>query len=245
MKTGIWLTTANVAMVEIASILGFDMAVFDLEHGIMDPTALEALVGLSTARGVAPYLKVAAPEPRFIMEGLDRGAAAVIVPQIQDLAHAERVTAYAKYPPMGKRGGSGGRVASYARSEASFYTTTNTKVKCIAMIETYGALRDIDAIAALGTVDGLFVGPTDLALSCGRGSYTQSDADFDDITRVANAAKNAGKSFLWPAWSEREQAKAVELGAETIILSDEIGALKSGMEDRLSAAQPFLEKARQ
>lgn len=241
MKKGIWLTTANVAMVEIASDLDFDVAVFDLEHGIMDSSALEALVGLTTALGIAPYLKAGAPEPRFIMEALDRGAAAVIVPQLQDLDHAERVTAYSKYPPVGKRGGSGGRVASYKRSEASYYPAANIRIKCIAMIETAGALRDVEAIAALDTVDGLFAGPTDLALSRGRGSYTQSSDDFEDITRIAEAAQRAGKAFIWPAWSAKEQEKAVELGAETIILSDEIGALRSGMESRLDAAKPYLE----
>lgn len=240
MKAGIWLTTPNVAMVEMAAELGFGVAVFDLEHGIMDPSALEALVGLSAALGVTPFLKVAASERRFVMEGLDRGACGVILPQIEDWRHAKQATAFAKYPPLGKRGASGGRVFGYQRADAQFYETQNTASKCIVMIETKGALRDVADIAALDTVDGLFVGPTDLALSCGRKAYEQSDVDFADIERIAKAAKAAGKSFMWPAWSAREQGFARDLGADTVIVSDEFGALRSGM---VSAMTAFLQPA--
>lgn len=237
MNAGVWLSTPNVAMVEMAAQLEFGVAVFDLEHGIMDSAALEALVGLSRSLGVPPFLKVAASERRFVMEGLDRGASGVILPQIEDWCHAKQATAFAKYPPVGKRGASGGRVFEYQRVDARFYENQNVANKCIVMIETKGALRDVADIAALDTVDALFVGPTDLALSCGREAYEQSDADFADIERIARAAKAAGKGFWWPAWSAREQHKAREFGADTVIVSDEFGALRSGMLAAMTAFQ--------
>ncbi|MFC3053236.1 HpcH/HpaI aldolase family protein [Kordiimonas pumila] len=240
MKKAIWLTTTNVAMVEMASTMDIDLAVFDLEHGIMDPSALEALVGLTKAHGISPFLKTAAPEARFVMESLDRGADGIVIPQVQDFAHAKRVSAYAKYPVLGKRGASGGRVFNYARADADFYHSQNTETKCLVMIETAGALADVEAIAGLATVDGLFVGPTDLALSLGRGAYMQSDQDFADIAKIAQAAKQEGKLFVWPAWSAKEQVYAVQLGADIVVVADEMGSLKMGLETSLSAARQSL-----
>ncbi|MFC4349577.1 aldolase/citrate lyase family protein [Kordiimonas lipolytica] len=241
MKLGVWLATANTAVIEMAKDLRADFAVFDLEHGIFDPTALDALVGFAAALGVLPVVKAGAPEGRFVMEALDRGAAAVLIPQVRDYGHARDVTAYAKYPPLGCRGASGGRVFGYRPASASFYRVEDTRKPCYVMIETAGALEDVEAIAALPTVDGLFVGPTDLALSRGRPAYEQSPADFADIVRIAAAARAAGKPWIFPAWSEAEQRFACDHGASMMVVTNEHGALKAGLQAGLDSARQRLE----
>ncbi|SDE67417.1 aldolase/citrate lyase family protein [Kordiimonas lacus] len=240
MKLGVWLATANTVAIEMAKDLRADFAVLDLEHGIFDPTALDALVGFATAEGVLPIVKAGAPEGRFVMEALDRGAAAVLIPQVRDLGHAQNVTAYAKYPPMGCRGASGGRVFGYKPASASFYRNEDTRKPCYVMIETAGALKDVDAIAALPTVDGLFVGPTDLSLSCGRPAYEQSAADFEDIARIAAAAAANDKPWIFPAWSDVEQRFARDHGASMMVVANEHGALKTGLQAGLDSARQRL-----
>jgi len=230
MKLGVWLATANIAVVEMAKALQADFAVLDLEHGIFDPTALEALVAFADELGVAPVVKAGAPEARFVMEALDRGAAAVLIPQVRDYTHALGVTAYAKYPPLGCRSASGGRVFGYKGASAEFYRNEDARKPCYVMIETAGALKDVEAIAALPTVDGLFIGPTDLALSRGRQGYEQSPEDFKDMAFIAMAAAANGKPWIFPAWTETERAFAYEHGASMIVIANEHGALKAGLQ---------------
>ena len=80
---------------------------------------------------------------------------------------------------------------------------------------------------ALATVDGVFMGPTDLSLSRGRGAYRNTDADKADLKRVIDAAKAAGKPWIMPAWSLAEQRDAIARQAGMIVISEEVGALQA------------------
>jgi 4-hydroxy-2-oxoheptanedioate aldolase len=96
------------------------------------------------------------------------------------------------------------------------------------MIEDAGAIEQIEDILALDTVDGVFIGPSDLSLRRERGAYSRTDADFDDLARIAAAANGAGKPWLLPAWSPEEQRFAVDHGADQLAVVMEHGALKAG-----------------
>jgi 4-hydroxy-2-oxoheptanedioate aldolase len=103
------------------------------------------------------------------------------------------------------------------------------------MIEDAGAIEQIDAILALDTVDGVFIGPSDLSLRRERGAYARTDGDFADLARIAAAARNAGKPWLLPAWSREEKRFAVEHGADQMALTMEHGALLAGLSAALDA----------
>jgi 4-hydroxy-2-oxoheptanedioate aldolase len=116
-----------------------------------------------------------------------------------------------------------------------YYDTENAMTRCYPMIESAAALADIEAILALPTVDGLFVGPSDLSLDSGRGAYRNTDADKADLRKIAEAASKAGKPWIMPAWSRAERAFAIELGASLMVVADEYGSIWMGLED---AAKP-------
>ena len=80
-------------------------------------------------------------------------------------------TAFAKFPPLGARGFGGGKTVNYMPAPRHFVESENRRTKCWVMIETVQAQEDVEAIAALETVDGLFIGPNDLSLAHGRGEY--------------------------------------------------------------------------
>jgi 4-hydroxy-2-oxoheptanedioate aldolase len=116
-----------------------------------------------------------------------------------------------------------------------YYTRENAGTLCLPMIESAEALEDVEAILALPTVDGVFVGPSDLSLSRGRGAYAKTEADFADLRRIAAAAKAAGKPWIMPAWAPVERKLARELGAAWQVTVDEYGALWTGIEMGLKA----------
>lgn len=226
---GIWLSTPQVALIELAADAGFERLVLDLEHGQFDQAELNLLIPMARALGFRVFAKVVGPGAVWIQQALDFGADGVVVPHVLGVAHAREVCAAAKYPPLGNRSFAGGRVVRYREMSATFTADENRRVQCLPMIESAEALADVEAILELPTVDGLFVGPTDLALSRGRPAYTFGDADREDLERIAHAAKGAGKYWVFPAWSGAEQRFAREMGAQWSVVLDEHGVLSAGI----------------
>ncbi|WP_280192627.1 HpcH/HpaI aldolase family protein [Delftia sp. PS-11] len=236
----LWLSTPNYIAAEIAADLGFSRVLYDIEHGPFDLTKMFEYFAFCKALGLQIYAKVLAPERSAVQSALDFGADAVLIPHVQSAADAERVCAFAKYPPLGDRSVSSGRVTRYQSGSTQFYAEQNCATRCIPVIETAGALDDIDAIAALPCVDAIFVGPTDLALRRGRGAYRFCEESTSDVLRCVRAAKAAGKPWIFPAWTSLELGLARKHGAEFCFCINEFRVLRQGMEAataRFSAAR--------
>jgi 4-hydroxy-2-oxoheptanedioate aldolase len=232
---GFWFSSPNFVAAEIAARQGYRNAVLDIEHGSFDLAALDRFIPFARALGFNVMAKVLAPERSPIQQALDFGASAVVIPHIQGEAHARQVAAYAKFPDPGapglrERSYAGGRTVQYQGPDAEFFARENAATRCLPMVETPGALAEIDGILALPTVDGVFVGPSDLALRRGRGSYQRNDADWKDIETIAKAAKAAGKPWYMPAWAPVEREISVRLGVSAMICTMEFGSLYSGIE---------------
>lgn len=229
----VWLSTPHQAMMEIASDMGFGHVVLDIEHGLFDLEATDRIIALGKALGMKIHAKVLGPETIPIQQALDMGCDSVIIPHIGDLSHAREVTRSAKYPPLGKRSFSGTRPARYNVVKPDYYERENATTRCYPMVESAAALNEIEAILALPTVDGLFMGPSDLSLDRGRGAYRNTDADKADLRRVAAAAKAAGKPWVMPAWTKAEREYATELGATYLVVADEYGSLLLGLAESI------------
>jgi 2-keto-3-deoxy-L-rhamnonate aldolase RhmA len=237
-----WLERPSIVACEIAQLLGYKTVILDMEHGAIGEEACDAIVALSRAVGLRCIVRVAAPSRILIQQALDYGAAGVMLPQLADLEHAAEACAYAKFPPIGTRGAGYSRITkygAYTNVDDAFFDAQNRETRCYAMIETAGAFRDREAIAALPVVDGFFVGPSDLSMARKRGSFKFSQGDIEDFTAVALAAKKAGKTFGLPSPGAKSFALAVELGASFVTVCDDITALRVGLESGLKIAQSY------
>ena len=229
MKLAFWLETPSQAACEVAAAARFDIALFDMEHGVISNGELDRLVPLCRGLGLETFVRVGTADRLAIQHALDTGADGVILPQIRDAAHAREATAYAKYPPLGSRGMGFGRIQGYGAMADDFAERENRRTLCYAMIETPTALAEAGAIAALDTVDGLFVGPGDLSLSRGRGPNRWREADLADLRAIADAAAGAGKHFATTG-GEKPVARALgeEVGAAFMSACDDLSALVAG-----------------
>jgi 4-hydroxy-2-oxoheptanedioate aldolase len=230
-RSAVWLSGPNAAAAEIAADIGYRAAVLDIEHGSFDLDALDRFIPLLKGLGLEVLAKVLGPGRGPIQQALDFGADAVIIPHILNAEHAERVCAFAKFPPVGDRSFAGGRTVGYGAPDDEWLKGQDTKTRCYPMIEQAGALREIERILALETVDGVFIGPSDLSLRRDRGVYKRTPADFADLKIVADAATAAGKHWLLPAWSVSEKEFALANNAHTLVLTMEHGALAHGLKD--------------
>lgn len=226
----LWLSEPNFYYAEIAYACGVRRLVLDIEHGLFPLQDLDRFLAFTRAKGIHVLAKVAGPHAEAIQQAIDCGADGVIIPHIMNLAHAQELCAVAKFPPLGQRSYFGGRPVGYMKPSSTYFDDENRRVLCLPMIETPGALADVEAIAALPCVDGLFPGPTDLALTLGRGAYVFDDANRADLLRCAQAATSLGKIWVLPAWTAPERAFAREHGAHEVVVNTQTMVIRHGIQ---------------
>ena len=119
-QLGFWLETENQPACELGAILGYDVVIFDMEHGVISSTVADRLTSLCKTLGLTVFSRVSAAERVPIQQALDSGVDGVIIPQIQDAEHARAVSADAKYPPLGSRGVGFNRTMGYRATGSDF-----------------------------------------------------------------------------------------------------------------------------
>lgn len=239
---GCWLSAPDTVFIEMAAEIGFKALVLDVEHGTLSLADLDKLIPLARALGLTVLVKVTGPQAEPIQQALDFGANGVVIPHIGTAGHAASVCQAAKYPLLGTRSYAGARPVRYGAPAADYFDADNRMTACYPMIETAEALADVEAILALPTVDGVFVGPSDLSLTRGRGGYRFTDDDRADIARIAAACVAAGKPWIMPAWSPAERAFASAHGAGLQVIVEQQSAMADGMKAAIRQARSALEK---
>lgn len=225
-----WMSTPNLDLLEIAANAGFKRVVLDIEHNGFDADRREALVVVARTLGLAVCAKIEAPEPVWVQRAVDLGVDAVILPHVDTLVAAEAALAACKYPPLGTRSYAAGRSVGFRAPADGYFARQNRTVLCLPMIETAAAFDDVDRLLASPLVDGIFVGPFDLALTRGRSTYAFSDADRADIAHLAAAARAAGKPWWMPTWRPEEQRFALDEGASVRVIAAEHQLFQLGLE---------------
>ncbi|MBT3890149.1 MAG: host specificity protein [Planctomycetaceae bacterium] len=211
---------------------GFDGFWVDLEHSQATADQLRAVFMTARANGMGQFVRMAPTGYHEVTQYLELGAEGVMAAQIHNADQAAEFTSWAKFPPQGIRGmNTGGADCGYTTRDASeFYAQSNSENFVAIQIETLGSLEQANQIAALDGVDQLFVGPSDLSIALEVYPDFHSEKLWDAVAAVAASCKEHGKSWGAvapdPAWAER----AAELGCQLISMSNEVVALKQGVD---------------
>jgi len=205
---GAWCQICSPYTAEIMAREGFDFLAIDLEHAPTDTAILLELVRAMDGTGVQPFVRAPWNDFVAIKKILDTGVSGVVVPYVNTKEEAEAVVKACKYPPEGIRGMSGSpRAAGYGRSPMEYLKRANAEIMVITQVETATAVENIDAILTVDDLDGVFIGPMDLATSMGHfGDATQPKVQAA-IATVEQKTLAAGK-VLGTVAGTWEQAKA-------------------------------------
>ena len=162
---GGWLSMANTHSAEIMGGLGFDWLCIDLQHGLLDYRDLTHMLPAISTGDTTPLVRVPWNEPYEIMKVLDAGAYGVIVPMVNNREETERAVAACRYPPDGNR--SYGPIRAAVYGGRGYAAEANGQIACIVMIETAEGIEKLDEIVSTPGLDGVYIGPSDLALALG------------------------------------------------------------------------------
>jgi 4-hydroxy-2-oxoheptanedioate aldolase len=237
-QIGLWCTLPGGYVAEVLAGAGFDWLLFDTEHSPADPITVIEQLQAAASYPVAPVVRAAWNDPVLIKRFLDVGAQTLLLPYVQDAREARAAVAAMRYPPRGVRGVSSisratrfGRVADYTRR-------AEEELCLLVQVETVEALGEIEAIAGVEGVDGIFVGPADLAASMGHpgapGHPEVVAAIEEALARIGRAGKPAGILTPDRAFAGRcleLGALFVAVGVDTALLARGAEALARGFRD--------------
>jgi len=195
-QAGMWSALASPIVAEILAGAGFDWIVIDGEHA---PNDIGSLVGQLQAmrNGTAePVYRVPWNDMVIIKRALDVGARTLLVPFVQNAAEARQAVAATRYPPRGVRGVAVAVRASDFGRVPQYLEKAHEDTCVLVQLETRAALKEIEAIAQVDGVDGMFIGPSDLAADMGHlgnPKHAEVQAAIKDAgERIRTAGKPAG-----------------------------------------------------
>jgi 4-hydroxy-2-oxoheptanedioate aldolase len=194
---GCWLGIAEAYVAEIAATCGFDWLLIDGEHAPNDIRSLSGQLAAVIGSPSLPIIRLPDDDPAKIKQALDIGAQSLIIPMVETAAQAERIYRATRYAPDGMRGvGSSLARASKFSGIPDYLTTANAEICLILQVESRAGLAALDDILAVKGIDGVFIGPSDLAADMGHlgqpGHPDVKTAVLDALRRIRKAGLTAG-----------------------------------------------------
>lgn len=225
LQIGLWQSLCSNIAAEICSDSGFDWLLLDTEHSPNEiPDLLSQLQAIE--KGTAtPIIRPAWNDAVLIKRCLDIGAQTLLVPYVQSVEEAKAAVAATRYPPQGIRGVSVAARASRYGRVPGYLTKANEEICVLVQVETRQSLDAIEAIAKVEGVDGVFIGPSDLAASLGHLGNPQhaevQAAMKDAVERLTKVGKPAG--IL--TGNEDEARRYIDWGYLFVAVGSDVGLL--------------------
>jgi len=207
-QIGLWLSMAQPYLAEVSATAGFDWLLIDGEHA---PNDLRST--LATLQAMAPYrsqpvVRAVAGETHLIKQLLDIGAQNLLIPMVDTADQARQLVLATRYPPLGIRGvGSAVGRASRWSARTDYLDVADSEICLLVQAESVTALKNVEAICAVEGIDGVFIGPADLAASMGhrgRPGHPEVQAAIEQaMIQIVRSGKAAGTLTSDPKLARR------------------------------------------
>jgi 4-hydroxy-2-oxoheptanedioate aldolase len=224
LQFGLFCMSLAAQTAEALSASGFDFLMVDAEH---TPTSLPTLYTQALALAPSPtqcLVRMPSADPVLFKPVLDLAIDTVMVPNIRNADEARAAVRAVRYPPAGIRGVGGTvRATGYGR-HTDYYAVAAERVCLLLQIESTEGLRNLEAICAVEGVDGLFIGPVDLATDMGHLAQAAHpaviEAAMEGVRRICAAGKPAGILAAEP-----QVRLYLDAGATLVCLGSDLGVL--------------------
>ncbi|QMU97530.1 2-dehydro-3-deoxyglucarate aldolase [Microbacterium esteraromaticum] len=228
---GMWLSTGTTLNAEICAGSGIDWLLIDMEHGPNTIVSVQQQLQVIAAYRVPVVVRVPVNDAVIIKQVLDTGAQNLLVPMVASAAEAQAAVAAVRYPPEGVRGvgsalarsGRWGRVAGYV-------PTASETISLFVQIESADAVKAAAEIAEVDGVDGVLVGPADLAASMGYPGQQSHPDVLGAVQRVFEAVTAAGKKVGVNAFDPAGADAFLAAGAHFLSAGADVTVLARGAE---------------
>jgi 2-dehydro-3-deoxyglucarate aldolase len=228
---GCWASLGSPISTEVLGYSGFDWLLIDGEHA---PNDLDSITLQLMALKDSPSAAVVRPQSVdavLIKRLLDLGVYNFLMPFVESSEQARRAVAATRYPPAGIRG-----IAVATRSNRyghvpSYFETINDNISVLVQIESQAGVEEVEDIAAVDGVDGLFIGPSDLSASRGHLGRPQHPEVQEAMSRVLAAGRAHGKPVGILSGVEAECHRYLDLGMTVVAVGVDVVLLRNASRD--------------
>ncbi|WP_193078769.1 HpcH/HpaI aldolase family protein [Brevibacterium aurantiacum] len=232
---GLWMMSTSQELAKIGSAAGFDYVCLDMQHGFTRPTDVLRLTDAIRASGSA-LVTARVSANRFTEIGMlaDAGVEAVIVPLVSNVAEAEAAVSALDYP---SRGGDRSWGPTAELMHNAVQDTRDERPLLFVMIENKEGLANVEKICEVPGIDGVYVGPADLAFAVDALPGQPNDAHTEALVRIRTAADAAGIVPGIHCGDGAEAKVRKEQGFRFITSAGDIGAAGRAFREDLATAR--------
>ncbi len=223
---GCWSALASPITTEILGLAGFDWVLLDGEHAPNDiNTFVPQLMALKDSNSAA-VVRPPCNDPIIIKRLLDIGFYNLLIPFVETQKDAENAVAATRYPPQGYRGVSVGHRSNVYGTVPDYFQNINDNISVLVQIESQLGVDNIDEIASVPGVDGIFVGPGDLSAALGYIGQPNHPEVQKVIKHIFERAKALGVAQGILAPVEEDAKRYLEWGATFVAVGSDLGLFK-------------------
>ncbi len=233
-QIGLWVSIPSNYSTEVVAGAGFDWLLIDTEHSPADVETVLTQIQAASGYPSHPIVRVPWNDTVTIKRFLDIGVQTILIPQVNSAEEARQAVANTRFPTKGVRGVAGTNRATRFGRIKNYFKKADEELCVLVQVESKEALGEIEKIAAIDGIDGIFIGPADLHASFGmvgeRAHPDMMPVIDDAISRIAKAKKAPG--ILTD--SEENARRWLKLGATFVAVGADVGLLARGA-DALAA----------
>lgn len=232
-----WVSVDSPYLAEVQSYCGYDAVTVDLQHGMFGLDCAVKLLQAVSAGPAVPLARCPSHDPATIGKLLDAGAYGIICPAVDDAVQAAAFVRACHYPPAGARSFGPSRGLLYGGPD--YLARADETILTWAMVESAQSLANLEAILGTPGLDGIYVGPNDLALSLGEvpGQGQPSPQVTDALLRIAEASNAAGRwagVFCADPYMARQM---IEVGYDLVTPGNDVGILRAAATQRIDISR--------
>ena len=228
---GMWVCSGSSVAADICAGAGLDWLLIDMEHSANGLGTVLHQLQVAAAYPVVSVVRVPTNDPVIIKQVLDLGAQNVLVPMVSTPEQARAAVEAVHYPPRGQRG-VGSALARSARWNRipGYLVEAESHVSLFIQVETAAGVEAAGEIASIDGIDGVFVGPSDLAASMGHLGKQDHQDVVEAVRRPFEAVREAGKPVGVNAFDHDLAEAYLADGARFILVGADVAVLARGSE---------------
>lgn len=219
---------------EMIAFAGYDFVILDVEHLLRSEEDIMHCVRACEAAGISPWLRIPQVDEKLIGRALDAGIEAIVLSRAESAAQVQRAIDAAFFPPVGKRGITGGRITGFGQlSLTEYIDLANRQTPIIPMIESRAGVQALGEILRLPGVGMIMEGALDLSLDLGLGPDPLNEHVWQALQDMADACRAADVPFCANPRTPEQNAVWRARGVRSFLAGEDRGLLFNALKTRL------------